>query len=51
MAPQIKIAANIANLAVGREDIALLIHVTEVAIEEWKRMQLDGLIAEVKKVS
>jgi hypothetical protein len=44
-----KLASNVSELAVDRKDIAIVTPVTEIAINEWEKMQLDSLIIEVKK--
>lgn len=44
-----KLASNISELAVDRKDIAIVMPVADIAINEWKRMQLDSIIAEIQK--
>ena len=46
-----KLASNISELAVDREDIAIIVPVANIAINECEGMQLDSLIAEVKAAS
>ncbi|MGH9863335.1 MAG: hypothetical protein ACRD35_07925 [Candidatus Acidiferrales bacterium] len=47
-----KLASNVANLCGHEEkDIGVIMPVAQVAINEWKKMALDNLMAEVQKVS
>jgi hypothetical protein len=47
----IKLASNISELASDEKDIAIVLPVTEIAINEWEKMQMDSLIGEVNKAS
>lgn len=46
-----KLGSNVSELSGHGNEIAVVAAATEVAISEWKSMNLDALIAEVKKVS
>jgi hypothetical protein len=46
-----KLGSNVSNLSGHSEhDLAMIVSVSEVAINEWTKMSLDNLVAEIKKV-
>ncbi len=47
-----KLGSNVSSLSgQGENDLAVVVPVVQIAVEEWKRMGLDSLMAEVKEIT